>query len=223
MAYRQTDNVAQRLAENRQKILSAARALVADGGFAKAQITAVAKNAGLATGTLYRYFPSKDDLCRQVFREVSAREMNLLAGIAASNRPALDRLDLILRTFSGRALKNRRLAYALLAEPLDLALTEERTRFRKTHAAIFARVIEDAISEGAIRPCDAKFASACFAGAIPTALTGPLAPVAGDMSADDVLQEIVRFCFGAIGATPPVHRKAVNADTKSNTNGELHP
>lgn len=203
MAYRQTENVAQRLAENRQKILTAARELVASGGFAKAQITAVAKNAGLATGTLYRYFPSKDDLCRQVFREVSAREMNLLAGIAASDRPALARLELILRTFSGRALKNRRLAHALLVEPLDLALAEERTRFRRTHAAIFSRVIEDAISEGAIPPCDARFASACFAGAIPTALTGPLAPLSSDMSAEDVLDEIVRFCFGAIGA--PIH------------------
>ena len=213
MAYRQTENVAQRLAENRQKILTAARELVASGGFAKAQITAVAKNAGLATGTLYRYFPSKDDLCRQVFREVSAREMNLLAGIAASNRPALDRFELILRTFSGRALQNRRLAYALLVEPLDLALAEERTRFRKTHAAIFTRVIEDAIAEDAIRPCDAKFAAACFAGAIPTALTGPLAPHAGDMSPDQVLDEIVRFCFGAIGAPVHTQRKTASAVT----------
>ena len=88
MAYRQTENVAQRLEENRRRILKAARELVAEGGFAKAQITAVAKRAGLATGTLYRYFPSKDDLCRQVFREVSSREMNILAGIAAADHPA---------------------------------------------------------------------------------------------------------------------------------------
>ena len=81
MAYRRTDNVAARLADNRRAILNAARDLVAEGGFAAAQMTEVARKAGVATGTLYRYFPSKEELCRQVFREVSAREMNVLAGI----------------------------------------------------------------------------------------------------------------------------------------------
>jgi AcrR family transcriptional regulator len=200
MAYRQTENVAQRLEENRQRILTAARELVAEGGFAKAQITAVAKRAGLATGTLYRYFPSKDDLCRQVFREVSSREMNILAGIAASDQPALLRFEIVLRTFAGRALKSRRLAYALLAEPVDVALAEERTRFRKTHAAIFSRIIEDAIAEGAIGPCDTKLVAACIAGAIPTALVGPLAPETDALNSEEVLTSIVRFCFGALGA-----------------------
>ena len=201
MAYRQTEQVAQRLADNRRRILTAARELVSEGGFAKAQITAVAKKAGLATGTLYRYFPSKDDLCRQVFREVSSREMNLLAGVAASDRPALERFDIVLRSFAGRALKGSRLAYALLAEPVDVALAEERSRFRRTHAAIFARILEDAIAEGAIAPCDTKLTAACIAGAIPTALVGPLAPDTEGLDTESVVDSIVRFCFGAIGVS----------------------
>jgi len=200
MSYRKTEQIAQKLAENRQRILTAARELVSEGGFAKAQITAVAKRSDLATGTLYRYFPSKDDLCRQVFREVSSREMNLLAGIAASERPALERLEIVLRSFAGRALTGRRLAYALLAEPVDAALAEERTRFRRTHAAIFARIIGDAVADGTIAPCDIKLSAACIAGAIPTALVGPLAPDSQDLDIDTVLDSIIRFCFGALGA-----------------------
>ena len=88
MAYRRTDTVSARLADNRRGILNAARDLVAQGGFGAAQMTDVARRAGVATGTLYRYFPSKEELCRQVFREVSAREMNVLAGIAAEDRAA---------------------------------------------------------------------------------------------------------------------------------------
>lgn len=214
MADRQTENVAQKLADNRRRILNAARELASEGGFAKAQITAVAKRAGLATGTLYRYFPSKDDLCRQVFREVSSREMNLLAGIAATDRPALERFEIVLRTFAGRALKARRLSYALLAEPVDVALAEERTRFRRTHAAIFSRIIDDAVREGAIPACDTPLTAACIAGAIPTALVGPLAPTSDDLDVDAVLGSIVRFCFGAIGA--PVHDKHKTAQTVAN-------
>ena len=127
--------------------------------------------------------------------------MNILAGIAAADHPALDRFDLVLRTFSGRALKSRRLAYALLAEPVDVALAEERTRFRKTHAAIFARIIDDAIAEGMVTPRDSKLVAACIAGAIPTALVGPLAPETDAQGNDDVLNSIVQFCFGALGVT----------------------
>ena len=214
LAYRQTEGVAQRLEENRRRILAAARELVAEGGFAKAQITAVAKRANLATGTLYRYFPSKDDLCRQVFREVSSREMNVLAGIAASDQPALARFEIVLRTFAGRALKSRRLAYALLAEPVDVALAEERTRFRKTHAAIFSRIIDDAIAEGTLLPCDTKLVAACIAGAIPTALVGPLAPETDAQGSEDILNSIVRFCFGALGTSAPQQAKNQSLESR---------
>ena len=88
MAYRQTDKVAARLADTRRSILDAARGLVAEGGFAAVQMSEVAKKAGVATGTLYRYFSSKEALCRHVFREVSAREMGKLAEIASGDEAA---------------------------------------------------------------------------------------------------------------------------------------
>ena len=100
MAYRRTDHVSARLADTRRRILNAARELVAEGGFSAAQMTEVARKAAVATGTLYRYFPSKEELCRQVFREVSAREMNLLVGIAQGEGSARERLDRVLRTFA---------------------------------------------------------------------------------------------------------------------------
>ncbi len=138
MAYRKTDKVAARIADTRRGILDAARDLVSEGGFAAVQMTEVAKKAGVATGTLYRYFSSKEALCRQVFREVSAREMGMLAEIASGEEAASERLVKVLRTFAGRAVRGRRLSYALLAEPLDVNLAEERSFFRRTHAEIFA-------------------------------------------------------------------------------------
>lgn len=200
MAYRRTDTVSARLADNRRAILNAARELVAEGGFAAAQMTEVARKAGVATGTLYRYFPSKEELCRQVFREVSAREMNVLAGIAAEDRPAADRLRDVLTTFATRAVRGRRLAYALLAEPVDDGLTEERARFRRVHGEIFAGILEDGVAEGTFNVINTKIAAACIAGAIPTALIGPLAPESHEMEndGDRMVEEIVHFCLAAV-------------------------
>ena len=201
MAYRRTEAMTARLADNRRRILNAARDLVAEGGFAAAQMSAVAARAGLATGTLYRYFPSKEDLCRQVFREVSAREMNLLATIAGSDAPAAERLASVVRTFATRAVRGRRLAYALLAEPVDVGLTEERAFFRRTHAEIFMRILDDGIARGEIAPLDVRIAAACIAGAIPTALIGPLAPESHELErkGDGVIDAIVAFCLNAAG------------------------
>lgn len=201
MAYRKTDKVTARLADTRRSILDAARDLVAEGGFAAVQMTEVAKKAGVATGTLYRYFSSKEALCRQVFREVSAREMGMLATIASGDEAASERLVKVLRTFAGRAVRGRRLAYALLAEPLDVNLAEERAFFRRTHAEIFARILEDGIDNGELPRIDARIAAACIAGAIPTALIGPLAPESHELDSnpDRTVEEIVNFCLAGAG------------------------
>jgi AcrR family transcriptional regulator len=210
LAYRQTDRVAARLAETRAGILDAARALVAEGGFAAVQMSEVARKAGVATGTLYRYFSSKEALCRELFREVSSREMGKLAEIAAGHGPASERLVEVLRTFAGRAVKGRRLAYALLAEPLDVNLAEERAFFRRTHADIFARILEDGIENGELPAIDVRIAAACIAGAIPTALIGPLAPQSHelDRNADRVVEEIVKFCLAGVGVTLTARRES---------------
>mgnify|MGYP000262360395 CR=1 FL=1 len=203
MAYRRTDSVSARLADNRRAILNAARDLVAEGGFAAAQMTEVARKAGVATGTLYRYFPSKEKLCQQVFHEVSAREMSVLISIAAEDRPVADRLRDVLTTFATRAVRGRRLAYALLAEPVDEGLTEERGRFRRVHADIFAGLLEDGVAQGVFFVANPKVAAACIAGAIPTALIGPLAPESHELETNGkrVIEEIVQFCLSAVRYT----------------------
>jgi AcrR family transcriptional regulator len=51
-----------RLADSRRRILEAARVVVAEQGFAAAQVAVVAAEAGVATGSVYRHFPSKASL-----------------------------------------------------------------------------------------------------------------------------------------------------------------
>ncbi|MEX2292448.1 MAG: TetR family transcriptional regulator [Acidimicrobiales bacterium] len=49
-------------AERRQRVLAAALRLGAEGGYDAVQMRDVASTAGVALGTIYRYFPSKDAL-----------------------------------------------------------------------------------------------------------------------------------------------------------------
>ena len=62
MPYRRTENVMRRLAARHAAIIAAARDAASEGGMAAVQIVPVAQRAGIAAGTVYRYFPGKIDL-----------------------------------------------------------------------------------------------------------------------------------------------------------------
>ena len=82
MPYRRTENVRRKLAARHEAILTAARALAAEGGIAAVQIAPVAERAGIAAGTVYRYFPSKTELVAALVAALSQAEIAALAKAA---------------------------------------------------------------------------------------------------------------------------------------------
>ena len=80
----------QRLAANRERILGAARKLVSKGGLREARMGTVATEAGLSTGALYRYFPSKADLFVDVLNAAVDHEILILDQIIEGPGSARD-------------------------------------------------------------------------------------------------------------------------------------
>ena len=117
MPYRPTERTLARNAETRRRIVAAARDLIARGGYAEAQIATVASRARVATGTVYRHFPSKADLFAEVFREASQHEVDAVAAAGESGGSAVARIAAAVETFARRALRGRRLAWALSRSP----------------------------------------------------------------------------------------------------------
>jgi len=178
VAYRQTPAVEARLQDNRSRILQAARALVSEGGWSEAQVASVAASAGMATGTVYRYFPSKADLFAEVLSAVSQREVDVLIDIAASGGPALGRLHSAVSTFVRRAMRNPRLAYALIAEPCDKEIDEARLTYRAAISEVIRSIIEAGQAIKEIRPdVQPDIAATVIVGGFMEGLIGPLSPL----------------------------------------------
>src|SRR5438552_5956020 len=98
--------VAARLADTRRRILEAARVVVAEQGFAAAQVAVVASLADVATGSVYRHFPSKTSLFAEMLRSVSERELAVVKAVAAGPSPSvLDRIGGGVTAFVERALR----------------------------------------------------------------------------------------------------------------------
>src|SRR5436190_13581709 len=163
MPYRATERTAARNAETRRRIVVAARGLIGEGGYAEAQVAAVAGRAGVATGTVYRHFPSKAELFAEVFRNASQDEVDAVVDAAADRGgAAADRVAAAVETFARRALRGRRLAWALIAEPVDPAVEAERLVFRRAYRDAFAGVIEDGVASGELPPQDPATSAAAL-------------------------------------------------------------
>ncbi|AMD01075.1 TetR/AcrR family transcriptional regulator [Halomonas chromatireducens] len=177
MAYRQTPSVEARLQDNRSRILRAARTLVSEGGWKEAQVANVAAVAGIATGTVYRYFPSKADLFTEVLSKVSQREVDVMSEIAASEASASVRLHSAISTFVCRAMRNPRLAYALIAEPCDKAIDAERMTYRAAISEVVRMIIATGQSSAEMRSdIRSDIAASVIVGGFMEALIGPLSP-----------------------------------------------
>jgi AcrR family transcriptional regulator len=187
VAYRATQRTEARRVAAREAIVSAAHALIAHGGYRDASIAAVAREAGVATGTVYRHFPSKEDLLVEVFRRASQREVDAVTTALADGGVAAG-----VEAFARRALAARRLAWALLAEPVDPTVDVERLAFRRAFRDAFAAALPAHVTER-------ELVSAAIVGAVSEALVGPLAPVDVDVTSPaDVTSPPTR-----VGGTPP--------------------
>jgi AcrR family transcriptional regulator len=203
VAYRPTPRTEARRAAVRAQIVRAAFDLIRRGGYREASVAAVASGAGVATGTVYRHFPSKADLFAEVFRVASQHEVDAVAQAMSTPVSIPDRVAVGVETFARRALRGRRLAWALLAEPVDPAVEAERLVFRRAYAAVFSSALREGVLNGSLPPQDPDLVAVALVGAIGEVLTQP-------HSADEeaLVASLVRFCLRSITEVPDVHRHA---------------
>ena len=189
MPYRPTEKTRARLAAVRETILDAAMAQLAEGGYASASVVTVARRAGVATGTVYRHFPSKSDLFAEVFRRASQSEVDVLRSMTSRGEPVAQRLAAWVEAFVRRALAEPVRAYALIAEPVDPAVEAERLTFRRAYADLFATILRG-------RALDAELYAAAIVGALAEALVGPLARRDADPTA--LVANLQSFVLSAV-------------------------
>jgi len=122
--------------QRRRRIVQAAAALASRGGVEAMQMRTVAERAGVALGTLYRYFPSKMDLVVAVVGE----ELDLLEGSVERRPPRNDSpagraVEVLMRATRG-LMREPELADALIR---SLLLSDVRTDIGDRLTALLLR------------------------------------------------------------------------------------
>ncbi len=114
--------------QTRSRLVDAAREVFADTPFADVRVGDISARAGVSHGLFYHYFPSKQDVLREVAAQVYQELIESLDVVLerGGTTPLIDRMDVALR----RALERHR------REARLIAVIEEVSRYDEDVAAI---------------------------------------------------------------------------------------
>ena len=99
-AHSSPDPVGAGRGDKRDRILAAAERVFARVGFFTARVSEIAKEAGVADGTIYLYFKSKDDLLISLF-ETRMTQVNDVLRAAIAVAPPADQLRAFIHAYLG--------------------------------------------------------------------------------------------------------------------------
>ncbi|ANU25685.1 TetR/AcrR family transcriptional regulator [Planococcus versutus] len=97
-----------------KQIIDAAVIVIAENGYHQAQVSKIAKQAGVADGTIYLYFKNKEDILISVFQEKMGVFVSKLEQIIARDLTASSKLGLMIESH-----------FELLASDIHLAIVTQ--------------------------------------------------------------------------------------------------
>jgi AcrR family transcriptional regulator len=143
----------------REAILDAIERLLARYGYKKTTMEDLAKEAGIGKGTIYLYFPSKQEVALCSIDRVVERVQERLRAIAESSESAGDRLrQMLVERVMTRIDSVRAYSQSLddLFESLRPAYMERRGRYFADETKIFAPVLLEGRRDQELSFTDAK-------------------------------------------------------------------
>lgn len=148
-------------AESRRRILESAREVFFRDGFMKANLDEVAEKAGVAKGTLYRYFESKADLYVAVLTRNHEIFHDLIKAASQQGDNAVDRVRSIARFYFAHWLDHPdyfQIFWAVDNESvigeLPRAVIDQISGFWELNLNVTHRVLEEGVENGELVPCD---------------------------------------------------------------------
>ena len=141
-----------RVREREAAIITAARGVFSTHGYAKATMAMIAREAGVADGTLYTYFENKDALARGVISDYYARLTQSAQEGVDTRRTTRTRLDFLARNHMASILEERGIIemLPLLTSEISNYSGSDIYELNKTYVAVFDNVIREGRASGDI-------------------------------------------------------------------------
>lgn len=155
--------------DKRRRILDAAVSVFAQHGFYNAKVSQIAKEAGVADGTIYLYFKNKEDILIQVFIDAMDEILRRQEEAIGQVSDPIDRLRTFIRVHFASVAESR-----AMAEVITVELRQSSKFMRNTdmkpfgrYLSMIARIVDDGVRTGVFaRGSDPRLIARAVFGAV---------------------------------------------------------
>lgn len=135
-----------------KQIVDAAVIVIAENGYHQAQVSKIAKEAGVADGTIYLYFKNKEDILISVFREKMAIFVNNVEVILKQDIDTSEKLFRMIDSHFRILHEDRHLA---IVTQLELRQSNKELRLRinevlKEYLTLLDAILKEGIVNGVL-------------------------------------------------------------------------
>ena len=136
------------------QIINAAVIVIAENGYHKAQVSKIAKQAGVADGTIYLYFKNKEDILISLFREKMGAFVEDLKKVIAGKSTATEKLLVLVEKHFKTFSEDHHLA---IVTQLELRQSNKDLRYKinevlKGYLELVDKILEFGIESGEFHP-----------------------------------------------------------------------
>ncbi len=144
----------------RDAIYQGAIAVLGEHGLGGTTMDRVAAAAGVAKGSLYNYFRSKDELLTFVHEKTILPLLETNEEISANNQSATQKIEAMTRNWY-RYVREHRATFQILIRNSNCegVLKEARVNREKASVNVVAKIIRQGVDAGEFRPINAEFAA----------------------------------------------------------------
>jgi TetR/AcrR family fatty acid metabolism transcriptional regulator len=156
------------------QIIDAAVIAIAENGYHQAQVSKIAKQAGVADGTIYLYFKNKEDILISLFEEKMGNFIENLSELIAGNETAAEKLLMVIDAHFSMLSNDHHLA---IVTQLELRQSNKELRLKindilKGYLHVIDKILLEGIESGEFSPnLDVRIARQMIFGTIDETVT----------------------------------------------------
>jgi len=135
------------------RILEAAIKVFAEQGFYQSTVSQIAREAGVADGTIYLYFKNKDDILIQFFQHKTKQVFERFKEAVSKGDSALEKLRNLIRLHLKAFQDDRNMAvvYQMETHQINRLAEEQIKAMSKMYLDLLSEIIDQGQEEGSVR------------------------------------------------------------------------
>ncbi|KUO64685.1 MAG: TetR family transcriptional regulator [Gracilibacter sp. BRH_c7a] len=166
MVYNKTQKVKDKMEGRRERIVKAAREIFTEDSFQNMSIKAIAKKAGIATGTFYLYFTNKEALVETVVKEMYKELMGLIKTERSNYESVFDKLQASMEVCIKVFIREKGIARLLLKHfpEINMAFNNKFTEIEKDLINLVRIDLDELQEQGLIPLQNTSISATAFVG-----------------------------------------------------------